>query len=706
MGIQGLIPFLEKATRRANIGDFAGCCVAIDAYCWLHKGAYTCVEKLARGEPCDAYVYYCMKFVNMLLSHNIKPILVFDGRNLPAKAMTEKKRRENRQSCRKRAAELLRAGKPDEARNFLRRCIDVTHKMALALIKECRRHNVDCIVAPYEADAQLAYLNMQNIAQIVITEDSDLVLFGCSKIMFKMDVFGNGLLLDEDRLHLAMKVRPENFSFDKFRYMCILSGCDYLASLPGIGLVKACKFVTKTSDPDIRRALSRLPGYLNMRSLTMTDEYRDDFMLADATFRHQVVFDPLTRSLTRLSQPPDDQPVTDYAGTMLPSDQAYQLALGNLNPHTLEKVDSYDPDLISQVPSARSSSWKQVNVAPHVSIWSRNYKLSVVKPRPDPREVERPFTKGRVVVKTMRVSQQQEPCEGVSDEDLISLYKQDEPPTKKHKPDNRPENEDEIEPCSSPEHDETPIPAEDDIKFRDEITFSSSPGTQCTSSPTESISSPVKDEVAATKAVSPVLNAGKSRRNPFFKQLSSASPNENKLLGLRDVTSSEVKFSAINKFNKLRHTDIDDTVLVHSRFFEKQSKTSDAHDKSLKDVSNSVNSSCVTPTKQECVASTKFDSSKLSQNTWNDKFKFKKNTHLVTKQFTSQLDEEAVDDPSDRTSVSFTQDCEAVDEGFHSPSTSRLSQSLTHRPKTCRRLGLSKSTNKQSLLTMFGFQSK
>jgi len=35
-----------------------------------------------------------MKFVNMLLSHNIKPILVFDGQNLPAKAATEKKRRE------------------------------------------------------------------------------------------------------------------------------------------------------------------------------------------------------------------------------------------------------------------------------------------------------------------------------------------------------------------------------------------------------------------------------------------------------------------------------------------------------------------------------------------------------------------------------------------------------------------------------------
>lgn len=43
--------------------------------------------------------------------------------------------------------------------------------------------NVDCIVAPYEADAQLAYLNIKNIAQLVITEDSDLILFGCTKVM-------------------------------------------------------------------------------------------------------------------------------------------------------------------------------------------------------------------------------------------------------------------------------------------------------------------------------------------------------------------------------------------------------------------------------------------------------------------------------------------------------------------------------------------
>lgn len=71
-----------------------------------------------------------------------------------------------------------------------------------------------------------------------------------------MDVAGNGLLVEHERLHLAMGIRPENFSSDKFRYMCILSGCDYLPSLPGIGLFKACKFITRTLDTDIHRVRS------------------------------------------------------------------------------------------------------------------------------------------------------------------------------------------------------------------------------------------------------------------------------------------------------------------------------------------------------------------------------------------------------------------------------------------------------------------
>ena len=38
------------------------------------------------------------------------------------------------------------------------------------------------IVAPYEADAQLAFLSIQGHADVVITEDSDTIPFGCRKV--------------------------------------------------------------------------------------------------------------------------------------------------------------------------------------------------------------------------------------------------------------------------------------------------------------------------------------------------------------------------------------------------------------------------------------------------------------------------------------------------------------------------------------------
>jgi exonuclease 1 len=53
MGIQGLLPYLKKASRPANIKEFKGCTVAIDSYCWLHRGAFACAEKLALGEATD-----------------------------------------------------------------------------------------------------------------------------------------------------------------------------------------------------------------------------------------------------------------------------------------------------------------------------------------------------------------------------------------------------------------------------------------------------------------------------------------------------------------------------------------------------------------------------------------------------------------------------------------------------------------------------
>lgn len=379
MGISGLLPFLKKSSTQTNIKQFAGGSVAIDSYCWLHRGVFSCYEKISLGEQTDAYVVYCMKFITMLLQHNIKPILVFDGRYLPAKEITETKRRENREMKRRQAAELIRSGNHRDGKNLLLQSIDVTHEIALELIKACQNSNIDCIVAPYEADAQLAYLNISGIADLVITEDSDLILFGCKKVFFKMDVNGNGTLIEQEKLHLSMDVKSTDFEMDKFLYMCILSGCDYLPSLHGIGLKKAKKFISMNSDCDIHKALINLGTCLNMKSLVVPKEYRDSFIKAFITFKHQLVFCPLQRKQVRLNPPTADvtQDQLCYAGEEIGDcEQALQLAYGNCDPFTFKQLNDFDPDKRQNCNKINPKIDPKMlkNATKHISIWSKKYK--------------------------------------------------------------------------------------------------------------------------------------------------------------------------------------------------------------------------------------------------------------------------------------------------------------------------------------------
>ncbi|XP_065736921.1 exonuclease 1 isoform X2 [Phocoena phocoena] len=433
MGIQGLLQFIKEASEPIHMRKYKGQVVAVDTYCWLHKGAVACAEKLAKGEPTDKYVGFCMKFVNMLLSHGIKPILVFDGCTLPSKKEVEKSRRERRQANLLKGKQLLREGKVSEARECFTRSINITHAMAHNVIKAARSQGVDCLVAPYEADAQLAYLNKAGIVQAVITEDSDLLAFGCKKVILKMDQFGNGLEVDQARLGMCKQL-GDVFTEEKFRYMCILSGCDYLSSLRGIGLAKACKVLRLANNPDILKVIKKIGHYLKM-NITVPEDYIKGFIRANNTFLYQLVFDPIKRKLIPLNAYEDDiDPETlSYAGRYVDDSIALQIALGNKDINTFEQIDDYNPD--TAVPAqSRSHSWtdktcqKSSNIN---SIWNRSYcprlELDIVS---DATKVkENPSTVGiELVISTKglnlprKSSIAKRPRSELSEDDLFGQY--------------------------------------------------------------------------------------------------------------------------------------------------------------------------------------------------------------------------------------------------------------------------------------------
>lgn len=127
------------------------------------------------------WISYCMNYIDMILSHDITLYLVFDGGPLPAKEKTEALRAASRSKNQHLATT---DGGKDSSRSVMARSIDVTPRMAAQLIRACRQYrpSVKCIVAPYEADAQLSYLCALGVVDGVISEDSDCVPYMCKEV--------------------------------------------------------------------------------------------------------------------------------------------------------------------------------------------------------------------------------------------------------------------------------------------------------------------------------------------------------------------------------------------------------------------------------------------------------------------------------------------------------------------------------------------
>jgi len=221
---------------------------------------------------------------------------VFDGKRNHLKSDTCKKRDETREAVIESGRKLIenmgktsdpqcRAKLRQEAVTCFQRGLDVTHAMEKSVIAGLRKLNICCIVAPYEADVQLAYLCTIGYCNAVLTEDSDLLVYSAAcgipfPILYKFDKAGTVQCLDMQSLGLITSVNTmtpmmtnttstAKSSQEKkssagfigqlaqfrgpagrrmFVQMCVLAGCDYSESVPGIGLIFAQQAVVRFKD--------------------------------------------------------------------------------------------------------------------------------------------------------------------------------------------------------------------------------------------------------------------------------------------------------------------------------------------------------------------------------------------------------------------------------------------------------------------------
>ncbi|KAI9779110.1 MAG: Rad2 nuclease [Peltula sp. TS41687] len=335
MGITGLLPLLKSIQRTCILKVFAGQTIGVDAYGWLHKGAIACAVDLALGRHTTKFVEYAMHRVRMLQHFGVVPFLVFDGDYLPSKAPTEALRASKREQSKRLGLELLQRGKTAQAYQELQKAIDVTPEMAGQLIEELRREGVKFIVAPYEADAQLAYLERKGVISGVISEDSDLLVFGVNCLITKLDQYGECIVINRADFTACTDISLVGWSDAEFRQMAILSGCDYLANINQMGLKTAYRLVRK------HKTVNRIVQVVQFEGpFKVPAGYLESFKRAELTFKHQRVFCPKKNKLVMFTDPEEDLEEEDlsFLGRDIKPAVAVGVANGELHPMTKEPL--------------------------------------------------------------------------------------------------------------------------------------------------------------------------------------------------------------------------------------------------------------------------------------------------------------------------------------------------------------------------------
>jgi len=105
-------------------------------------------------------------------------------------------------------------------------------------------------------------------------------------MLYKLDKQGYADEVSLENIGQCTEIELSGFTLERFRQMCILSGCDYLDAVSGFGLKTCHKYFSKykTSDRVIQAIRAEFPA-------RVPDSFDKDFAKAELTFLHQRVYD-------------------------------------------------------------------------------------------------------------------------------------------------------------------------------------------------------------------------------------------------------------------------------------------------------------------------------------------------------------------------------------------------------------------------------
>jgi 5'-3' exonuclease len=449
MGIPGLLPeILGSAGRPIDLRVFApGVAhssssdeqlvplrIGVDVSTWIHSASYGHNDRLnderhlsnygraellhdnknqtddsnersatISAEMQQEYVLTCISHIIgrlQTLQHTSRAemLVVLDGNMAPVKAaQVEARSRKRKQAEMERDQAVDQTGDEEalERRFRMSKRAGAGKYFTLILagvIDQLRINQIPFLVAPYEADAQLAFLSLNRYIDLIVTEDSDLLAYGAGPILYK--VIENisrgdpvGIIIRKEDLSAHNDSSNSSLHLTDFTplmmvVMFVVVGSDYNieTKLKGIGIKAACNIVRDAffgapkgkETPNILEQIFIKAFSACWDRATLTEDYKDSYRkaLIEALlmFRHPVVFDPIRAECVTMGCSDGDFELMSYApyaelyadwdrrekivGACMEKKVAICVAEGWISPRTLRPyvgTEAKLPDYVSEV---------------------------------------------------------------------------------------------------------------------------------------------------------------------------------------------------------------------------------------------------------------------------------------------------------------------------------------------------------------------
>jgi flap endonuclease-1 len=246
MGIRLLNKYIKTNCKNGvsviKMEDLRGKYIAIDTSIYLYR--FLQEEVLLEN-------FYLL--LSLLKFYNITGIFVFDGKPPEEKYKLIEKRKNVKEEAREKYRELeLKVNEINdneyekEEKNVLQNEMVELKKKFVKL----ERYHIDSIKklitafgesyieAEGEAEQLCAKLVIKKIAYACLSEDMDLFLYGCPRVLRYLSLLNESMVL----YNLSEILKELEISLSDFRQICVLSGTDYNNEDNGLDLYKSVEF--------------------------------------------------------------------------------------------------------------------------------------------------------------------------------------------------------------------------------------------------------------------------------------------------------------------------------------------------------------------------------------------------------------------------------------------------------------------------------